>query len=1113
MSLTLRCGALGLLLSAVVGCRAPPKPAPPEPAPSIKSFTVSANRVARNQMVSFTFETERATTVSMVDEAGSTIATTFDATTQRGTATAGISKSSLYVLRAESDTGRDAAFVQVAVDEPLRELFLVVVPRVAKPGERVDIVWSASGGTNIQVRAGNRSLSTMAQGMAVDRPEVTTSYTLTARNEVNQTLTAEASVRIEPVIERFEASPPVARPGQVIELQYKTAGAETVTVTETTFGELFSGAAEADGGVVIFTVPTTFTTDAGEPSTDGGAALGLVRDGFPLKFTLRAETAMPMQVTTASINGRVGTGATIDRFDVPTDVTADAGVTVSWETTGANRVELLIGGTSVFRPSPGTQLDAAFVVPRLLSDSVFTLLAYDSTGLITRTSKTVTVVRPPVIATFTMPATASAPSNPVTANWQVQNARVLVLRVKDGPAIFTSNASAQVAMGSTRIAVGQTSTYVLEAYNAAGDRATAERRVTQSNPLTVAVTPNPSVTNAPVLLSWDIAGISPTDLAGLLPEASTAIIATGMSTNFVDLSMIPAAQEVRFSSADDAVASLSLPNGFTFPYANRAYRDVFVSTNGLVSLGSGLLSPNNVDFAAPGFVGPAILAPFWDDLSLGSTGKVWWFIDGDTFPRRLIVQWEKMAIDAEASAQVTFQLQLFETGKVRFVYGPLTGMQAGGNNATVGFHTGTLGAGRSYRFNMMGTAVNAGDEINWFTGESTRLVGSFESRLAESGPLGFFAETANGWLPVFAPVRVISPNSIVVNEVMPIPGPMAAEGRWVELFNPASAPVSIEGLVLQSRSGAMMPFTFPAGSAIDAGSYLVVGQSADTVANGGAPVDLTWNMGEVPLAGDDQAELRVGGTQADGGVLPFISALAWAATGDGGIIAGRSAQAAQRTVPVLTCPRMQTYGTSGLVGTPGARNEGCFEYDLDVAPFNFEDISDTPALSVTSGSNDDGVVASALPAPFTFFGNPESALTVCTNGWLVLANTTVTTLSNPTSPVSSSPRGVIAPFWDDLNMTGGATLHVARRGNRTIVQWTNFQAFSASGTLITFQVKLFDTGVIEFHYRDVANDPRSQGDSASVWIERPTGTAAALPISINQASLRPNTAFRFTPRN
>ena len=66
-------------------------------------------------------------------------------------------------------------------------------------------------------------------------------------------------------------------------------------------------------------------------------------------------------------------------------------------------------------------------------------------------------------------------------------------------------------------------------------------------------------------------------------------------------------------------------------------------------------------------------------------------------------------------------------------------------------------------------------------------------------------------------------------------------------------------------------------------------------------------------------------------------------------------------------------------------------------------------------------------------------------------------------------------------------------------------------------MKLFDTGVIEFHYGTMtsgnvtATGFRANGNTATIWLEQKSG-AAALPIGINQPVIEPNTAYRFVPK-
>lgn len=67
---------------------------------------------------------------------------------------------------------------------------------------------------------------------------------------------------------------------------------------------------------------------------------------------------------------------------------------------------------------------------------------------------------------------------------------------------------------------------------------------------------------------------------------------------------------------------------------------------------------------------------------------------------------------------------------------------------------------------------------------------------------------------------------IFISEVYPLP--LSGESEWIELFNPQGTAVHLSGWILDDvRSGGSKPWTFPEGSVIRAGEYLVIssGQS------------------------------------------------------------------------------------------------------------------------------------------------------------------------------------------------------------------------------------------------------------------------------------------------
>ena len=84
-----------------------------------------------------------------------------------------------------------------------------------------------------------------------------------------------------------------------------------------------------------------------------------------------------------------------------------------------------------------------------------------------------------------------------------------------------------------------------------------------------------------------------------------------------------------------------------------------------------------------------------------------------------------------------------------------------------------------------------------------------------------------------------------------------------------------------------------------------------------------------------------------------------------------------------------------------------------------------------------------------------------------------------------------------------------------IVQWHHWAHFANTDDL-NFQVKLFDDGVIEYHYATMNSGGSSQygsGASAVTWLENAAGTSALyVNIQTTNPGLSPNSAFRFAPR-
>jgi hypothetical protein len=382
-----------------------------------------------------------------------------------------------------------------------------------------------------------------------------------------------------------------------------------------------------------------------------------------------------------------------------------------------------------------------------------------------------------------------------------------------------------------------------------------------------------------------------------------------------------------------------------------------------------------------------------------------------------------------------------------------------------------------------------------------------------------FSKSSSGAYTAYATrINAIAGGSVLVNEAMPLADTSATSGQWIELSNESDGDIDLSGTVLTSTTTSTS-WTLPDGVVIPARGFLVVGQSVDPTLNGASGVELEWaGLNLDPVQGDEVV-LSASGTP--------LSSLRW----DAGAAAGISVQQQEKVIDTngLTpaCTRTSTFGGNGAIGTPGAVNEMCWDYRLAVIPVNYEDISaiGTPLFTGTSMYSLYKVIT--LAAPFPWFGNPQPVMTVTTNGYLIAGSQTSASTVNKAKPSTTAPVGTLAVFWDYLTntTTAGSNVYtlripgVAGRPGYTIVEWNHFKSTSsATADDMNFEAKLFDDGVIEFHFGTMTSGTTANyagGTSATTWLERPAGDTAMV-IGANAATggayLSPNTAYRFMPR-
>lgn len=178
------------------------------------------------------------------------------------------------------------------------------------------------------------------------------------------------------------------------------------------------------------------------------------------------------------------------------------------------------------------------------------------------------------------------------------------------------------------------------------------------------------------------------------------------------------------------------------------------------------------------------------------------------------------------------------------------------------------------------------------------------------------------------------------------------------------------------------------------------------------------------------------------------------------------------------------------------------------------------SLDCRFGPSDDCIsVGVDLPFSFPYYNQTYSKIYIDTNGFITLRqpsnynpgykapkSTTIdrdipkaSDTTAPTITPINNPDAVIAPFWDDLDLSSShgiiryATMTDTASGvKRFIVQWADAGFWKTPLPMGTFQVILYSTGEIQFQYPTITpqktTKTRNKGGKATIGIENETGT-------------------------
>lgn len=179
----------------------------------------------------------------------------------------------------------------------------------------------------------------------------------------------------------------------------------------------------------------------------------------------------------------------------------------------------------------------------------------------------------------------------------------------------------------------------------------------------------------------------------------------------------------------------------------------------------------------------------------------------------------------------------------------------------------------------------------------------------------------------------------------------------------------------------------------------------------------------------------------------------------------------------------------------------------------------TPAVVARAAGDDVGAPSIALPFTLGYFGAAMGAWSASSNGYLQLwpaVGVSGGARGDAALPSRLAPWGMVAPFWDDLDVGAeGASVRwqeFTTPARHVTVEWRDVRpCCDDSPERLTFQAKLFELGAVEFHYCAATASPRARGASASIGMQDAMGLVGTSWAMNREGAATPGTGVRFAP--
>nr|BFE56435.1 hypothetical protein GCM10020063_009610 [Dactylosporangium thailandense] len=208
---------------------------------------------------------------------------------------------------------------------------------------------------------------------------------------------------------------------------------------------------------------------------------------------------------------------------------------------------------------------------------------------------------------------------------------------------------------------------------------------------TMDIDPNGKVTNA----QYDSLGRLTNVYAPHSPAGAVVYTTSTATQPFKDLSGTGTQINI---SGDEAHKQIQLP--FPFAFYGQRYSAATLSTNGLLSFAD--TASDSSPTTLPNAAAPnAAVYPFWQDLTLDATSRVWTATTGTAPNRQFTIEWSQASLNLQ-NTRVTFEVTLNEAnGAITFNYDGIDARDDDrGNGATVGIENPTGTAATQYAYHQ-----------------------------------------------------------------------------------------------------------------------------------------------------------------------------------------------------------------------------------------------------------------------------------------------------------------------------------------------------------------------------------------------------------------------------